>query len=65
MGGAETTVKPALSSHLKEDQKLVSKTDYNLMQIKIIATLSTCIKLPSVFKSFKTCFIVLIGQLLA
>ena len=42
-------VKPVLSSHSKEDQK-VFMTDYRLiMQAK---RLSTCVKLPSVFKSF-------------
>ena len=55
------TVKPVLSGHPKKDQKLVFKTDYRLMQVKSIAEcskrehsaiLSTCIKLPSVFKTF-------------
>ena len=50
-----------LSSHPKEDQKFVFKIDYCLMQVKSIAKyaprehfaiLSTCIKLPSVFKTF-------------
>ena len=35
-----------------EDQKLVFKTDYPLMQVKSIAILSTCIKLPFVIKIF-------------
>ena len=34
------TVKPVLSGHSKEDQKLVSKTDYRLMQVKSIAECS-------------------------
>ena len=34
------TVKPVLSDHPKEDQKLVFKTDYRLMQIKSIAECS-------------------------
>ena len=54
------TVKPVLSSHSNEDQRLIFKTDYRLMHIKRIANvlqnaprehfsiLSTCIKLPSV-----------------
>ena len=47
--------KPAFSS---QDQRLLFKTDYPLMHIKNIAPrehsaiLSTCIKLPSVFKTF-------------
>ena len=35
------TVKPAFSSHSKEDQKLVFKTDYHLMQVKSITECST------------------------
>ena len=31
------TVKPVLSGHSKEDQKLVFKTDYRLMQVKSMA----------------------------
>ena len=31
------TVKPVLSSHSKEDKRLVFKTDYGLMQVKRIA----------------------------
>ena len=31
------TVKPVLSSHSKEGQELVLKTDYRLMQVKSIA----------------------------
>ena len=55
------TVKPVLSSHSKEDQKLVLKTNYRLMQVKSIAEcskgehsamLSTFIKLPFVFETF-------------
>ena len=34
------TVKPVLSSHLKEDKKLGFKTDYCLMQVKSIAECS-------------------------
>ena len=54
------TLKPVLSSHLKEDQKLVFK-DYRLMQVKCIAECSprehsaillAFIKLPFVFKTF-------------
>ena len=53
-------VKPVLSGHQKEDQKLVFKTDYHLMQVKSIAECSsehsaillTFIKLPFVFKTF-------------
>ena len=47
----------------KEDQKLVFKTDYHLMQVKILqnaprehsAILLTFIKLPFVFKTFVFC----------
>ena len=44
----------------KEDQKLVFKTDFRLMQVKSIAgehstLLSTFIKLPFVIKTFVTC----------
>ena len=55
------TVKPVLSGHSKEDQKLVFKNDYHLIQVKNIAEcskrehsaiLSTFIKLPFVFKTF-------------
>ena len=50
-----TTVEPVLSSHSKEDQRLVFKTYYRLMQVKRIAECSlehsaillTCVKLPS------------------
>ena len=35
-----STVKPALSSHFKEDQKLLFETDYCLMQVKSIAECS-------------------------
>ena len=35
-----TTVKPVLSSHSKEDQRLVFKTDYHLMHVKSIAECS-------------------------
>ena len=61
------TVKPVLSCHSKK-KKMVFKTDYRLMQVKSIADcwskvlqnallehsaiLSTCIKVPSVFKTF-------------
>ena len=34
------TVKPVLSSHSKEDQKLVLQTHYHLFQIKCIAECS-------------------------
>ena len=34
------TGRPALSSHSKEDQKLVFKTDYHLMHVKSIAECS-------------------------
>ena len=34
------TVKPVLSSHTKEDQKLFFKTDYGLMHFKSIAECS-------------------------
>ena len=34
------TVKPVLSGHSKEDQKLVFKTDYRLIQVKSIAKCS-------------------------
>ena len=37
---AQTTVKPVLSGHSKKTQKLVSKTDYRLMQVKSIAECS-------------------------
>ena len=33
-----STVKPVLNGHLKERPKLVFKTDYRLMQVKIIAS---------------------------
>ena len=33
---SKCTVKPVLSSHSKEDQKLVFKTDYRLMQVQSI-----------------------------
>ena len=53
------TVKPVLRGHSKEDQQSVFKTDYRLIWVKSIAEwiqetaiLSTCIKLPSVFKTF-------------
>ena len=36
----QSTVKPILSSHSKEDQKLFFKTDYRLMQVKSIAECS-------------------------
>ena len=55
-----STVKHVLSDHSKKDQKMVFKTDYSLMQVKSIAEcikrfkisalLSTCIKVPSVFR---------------
>ena len=47
------TVKPVLSGHSK-DQKLVFKTDFDIMQVKRehSAILSTFIKLPFVFKIF-------------
>ena len=35
-----STVKPVLSGHSKEDQRLVFKTDYRLMQVKSIAECS-------------------------
>ena len=52
------TVKPVLSSHSKEDTKYVFKTNNRLMQVTSIAEvehsviLSTCSKLPPVFKTF-------------
>ena len=36
VGRAENTVKPFLSSHPKEDQKLVFKTNCRLMQVKVL-----------------------------
>ena len=56
-----STVKPVLSGHSKEDQKLVFKTNYHLMQVKSIkgehsALLSTFIKLPFVIKIFVVFF---------
>ena len=56
----KSTVKPVLSGHPKKDQTLVFKTNHRLMQVKSIAEcssrehsaiLSTCIRLPSVFKT--------------
>ena len=54
------TVKPVLSTHTKEEQRLVFKTDYCLIQSQSIAecskrafcNTSTCIKQPSAFKTF-------------
>ena len=59
-GKFDGTVKPVLSSHSKEDQRLVFKTDQCLMQVKVLQNaqrehsviLSTSIKLPSAFKIF-------------
>ena len=56
----ERYIKTCLKRPLKKDQNLVFKTDYRLMQVKVLqndprehsAILSTCIKLPSVFKIF-------------
>ena len=36
----KSTVKPVLSGHSKEDQKLVFKTDYHLMQVQSITEYS-------------------------
>ena len=50
------TFKPVLSGHSKRRPKLFFKTDYLLMQVKIIAEhsaiFSTFNKLPFVFKTF-------------
>ena len=54
------TVNPVLSGHSKRDQNLVFKTNYRLMQVKVLqnapiehsAILSTFIKLQFVFKPF-------------
>ena len=54
------TVKPVLSSHSKNGQKLACDIDYCLMQVRSIqnaprehsAILSTSIKLPFVVKTF-------------
>ena len=53
-------VNSVLSSHLKEDQRLVFKTDYCLMQVKVLqnalrehsAILLASIRLSSAFKTF-------------
>ena len=52
------TVKSVLAATQKEDQKLLSKTDYHLMKVKSTAECSNrayfppFIKLPFVFKTF-------------
>ena len=55
------TVKPVLSGHSKEDQKLVFKTHYCIMQVKWTrehsAICSTFIKQPFVFKTFVVVFL--------
>ena len=54
----QNAVKFCLKRPLKKTKKLVSKTDYRLMQVKSIADsviLSTVIKLPFFF--FKTLFV--------
>ena len=48
-----STVKPVLSGHSKEDQKLVFKTDYRLMQVESIAEYSPLLFKTFVFSLFK------------
>ena len=59
-----TTVKPVLSGHSKRRPKLVFKTNYRLIQVKIIAECSpwnapirlTFIKLQFLIKTFLSIF---------
>ena len=45
--------KPVISGHSKEDQKLVFKADYRLMQVKVLQNTSESYNVHGVLRNFR------------